>query len=166
MTFSDPASPRQVLSSFEEVREAALATAAQAERIISIFTPDLEPGIYDDDAFLEIVKRLVLGKRYARVRVLISEPFRTNRNDSALTGVGRRLSSSVAYRNLHEDFQADQYDAFLIADEKAVLYRSDSREWKGILGDNEPAVAKDLLERYSKMWEASEYKYDQRLAHI
>ena len=46
----------------------------EATRKVSIFTHDLEPGIYDDPEFLEIIKRLVLSQTYARIRVLIADP--------------------------------------------------------------------------------------------
>ena len=53
---------RWVLSTREEMREAAIEVAREATRKVSIFTHDLEPGIYDDPEFLEIIKRLVLGR--------------------------------------------------------------------------------------------------------
>ena len=37
-----------------------------ANRVLSIFTHDLEPQIYDQDDFLETLKRFVLARSYAR----------------------------------------------------------------------------------------------------
>jgi hypothetical protein len=79
---------RWVLSSFEETRSAVTEIAATANRRLSIYTPDLETGIYDQDAFLEVAKRLVLSKRYARIRVLISEPARAVRNGNRFVSLG------------------------------------------------------------------------------
>jgi hypothetical protein len=56
---------RWVLSSIDETRSAVAEIAGTANRRISIYTPDLETGIYDHDAFLEVAKRLVLSKQYA-----------------------------------------------------------------------------------------------------
>jgi hypothetical protein len=39
---------RWVISSREEMRQAVVKVAREATRKVSIFTPDLEPGIYDD----------------------------------------------------------------------------------------------------------------------
>ncbi len=44
-----------------EVREASLKVAKSAQRLLSIFTQDLEPLIYGEEPFLEAIKRLVLG---------------------------------------------------------------------------------------------------------
>ena len=62
-----------MISSLEEMRAAVDAVAASAQRLMSIYTPDLEPDLYDQNAFLEIVKRFVLARRFAKVRVLLSD---------------------------------------------------------------------------------------------
>jgi hypothetical protein len=48
-------SKRWVISTREEMREAAIEVVREASRKVSIFTHDLEPGIYDDPDFLEIM---------------------------------------------------------------------------------------------------------------
>ena len=44
-----------VLTSLAEVRSAVNEIAATAQRLISIYTPDLEPDLYDQTAFLEVI---------------------------------------------------------------------------------------------------------------
>jgi hypothetical protein len=155
-----------ILSSLEEVREAAIEVAASAQRSITIMTPDLEPGIYDHDDFLEVIKRLVLAKRYARVRVLVTEPSRTVRNGNRFVALGRRLNTHIDFRNLHEDYRTEIHDAFIIADESAVLYRTNGRRFDGIMGNNEPGIAQVHLEAFEQPWEDSVFRQDVRLAHI
>jgi hypothetical protein len=41
-----------------------------------MYTQDLEPAVYDQPQFLETVKKLVLAKSYAKVRVLLADPSR------------------------------------------------------------------------------------------
>ena len=151
---------RWVLSSFDENRAAAAEIAGQAKRWISIYTPDLEPGIYDHAAFLDVAKRLVLAKPYAKIRVLISDPTRAVRNGNRLNSrknrsvrhpsrtvrignrfvsVGRRLNSYIEFRNVHRDYQ-EHREAYMIADEIALLYRVEGRKWEGIADTYEPAV--------------------------
>ena len=149
---------RLVLTSFEEVRDGVVKIANCAKRSITILTPDLEPGIYDSPEFLEAVKRLVLAKRYARVRVLISEPDRTVRNGNRLIALGRRLNTHLDFRNLHEDYRGKLSGAYIIADDSAVLYRVNGRGHDGIMGSIEPAIARQHLNEFEKPWEASVYK--------
>jgi hypothetical protein len=149
---------RQLLTSFEETRAGAVAVARCAKRLITILTPDLEPGIYDSEEFLEVVKHLCLAKRYARVRVLVSDPGRTVRNGNRLVALGRRLNAYIEIRNLHEDYRDKLRGAYIIADEAAVLYRVDGRRYEGIMGSHEPAIARQHLDEFRKPWEESEYQ--------
>src|SRR5437764_11741850 len=71
----------RVIGSLEEMRAAVDAVAASAQRLMSIYTPDLEPDLYDQNGFLEIVKRFVLARRFAKVRVLLSDSARLLRDN-------------------------------------------------------------------------------------
>jgi hypothetical protein len=152
---------RWVISSMEENRAAAAEIAAQAKRWISIYTPDLEPGIYDHEDFLDVAKRLVLAKRYAKIRVLISEPHRTVRIANRLVSVGRRLNSYIEFRNVHTDYRQHR-EAYLIADDTALLYRVEGRKWEGIADTYEPAVARRYLTLFEEIWNASELEPELR----
>ena len=48
---------RWVISTEEELRLAIIDVAAETTRKLSIFTHDLEPGIYNDPDFLDIIDR-------------------------------------------------------------------------------------------------------------
>ncbi len=145
---------RWILSSFDETRSAVAEIAATANRRISIYTPDLEMGIYDHDAFLEVAKRLVLSKRYARIRVLISDPARAVRNGNRFVSLGRRLNTYIEFRNVHENYR-EHREAFLVADDQALLYRVDAARWEGIADSYEPAVARRYLGLFDEIWNAS-----------
>ena len=72
----------RVISSLEEMRAAVEAVASSAQRLMSIYTPDLEPELYDQNGFLDIVKRFVLARRFAKARVLLSDPTRLLRDNN------------------------------------------------------------------------------------
>ena len=152
---------RWVLSSFEESRAAVAEIASVAKRWISIYTPDLEPGIYDHDDFLEVAKRLVLAKRYARIRVLIADPARAVRNGNRLVGLARRLNSYIEFRNVHPDYR-EHREAFIIADDIALLYRVEAGRWEGIADTYEPPVAHRYLGLFDEIWNASEVEQELR----
>jgi hypothetical protein len=87
-----------VLTSLAEVRAAVNEVAATAQRLISIYTPDLEPDLYDQSAFLEVIKHFVLTRSFAKVRVLLAEPTRVMRDSNRFVAMGRRLSSCIDIR--------------------------------------------------------------------
>ena len=157
---------RDVVSSFDDNQKATVAVARIAERGLAIYTPDLEPGVYDHEEFLAVVKRLVLSKRYARVRVLISNPGKAIRNGNRLVTLGRRLNSYIEFRDVQEEYREDHREAFIIADDRALMYRADAGKWEGMVGLNEPGIARQHLEIFEKIWQVSEYKNELRQLSI
>ena len=152
---------RWVISSREEMRQAAIDVASESSRKISIFTHDLEPGIYDDPDFLEVVKRLCLSQTYARVRVLIADPTRAIKNGNNFVHLGRRLNTYIEFRHVREDLRTHA-EAFCIADETALVYRLQASGWEGIADTYEPAVAKLYGKMFDEIWQASEVEIEFR----
>lgn len=146
---------RWVISTQEEMRQAAIEVVSAAKRKVSIFTQNLEPGIYDDPDFLEIVKRLVLSQTYARIRVLIADPSRAVKNGNNFVHLGRRLNSYIEFRHVREDLRTHA-EAFCIADETALVYRLQASRWEGIADTHEPAVARLYGKMFDEIWFASE----------
>ena len=111
---------RWVISTQEELRQAVIDIAGESTRKIAILTHDLEPGIYDDPDFLEIVKKLCLSQTYARVRVLIADPTRAIKNGNNFVHLGRRLNTYIEFRHIREDLRTHA-EAFCIADKSGVI---------------------------------------------
>ena len=154
-------SKRWVISTRDEMREAAIAIAKQAKRRVSIFTHDLEPGIYDDPEFLEVIKRLVLSQTYSRIRVLIADPMRAIKNGNNFVHLGRRLNTYIEFRHVRDDLRTHA-EAFCIADETALVYRLQASRWEGIADTHEPSVAKLYGKMFDEIWLASEVEMEFR----
>src|SRR5580704_13608121 len=89
---------RTILSTMPEVRDASLKVAKSAQRLLSIFTQDLEPLIYGEEPFLEATKRLVLARSYAKVRVLLADPSRAMVDNNRFLSLAHRLTSCIDLR--------------------------------------------------------------------
>ena len=152
---------RWVISTRDEMRTAVIDVAREATRKISIFSHDLDPGIYDDPDFLEIIKRLVLSQAYARIRVLIADPSRAIMNGNKLVHLGRRLNTYIEFRHVREDLRTHT-ESFCIADEAALVYRLQASRWEGIADTYEPAVAKLYGKMFDEIWQASEVETEFR----
>ena len=152
---------RWVISTREEMRQAAISVAREATRKVSIFTHDLEPGIYDDPDFLEVIKRLVLSQTYARIRVLITDPARAIKSGNNFVYLGRRLNTYIEFRHVREDLRTHA-EAFCIADDKALVYRLQAARWEGIADTYEPAVAKLYSKMFDEIWQASDVEMEFR----
>jgi hypothetical protein len=143
-----------VLTTLPEVRAAVNEIAAGARRLISIYTPDLEPELYDQTTFLELIKQFVLTHSFSKVRVLLGEPTRVVRDSNRFVAMGRRLSSCIDIRYVAAQ-TPHRASAYLIADDRAIMYRMRADTWDGIVDVNNPPVAKLYLQEFDTIWNAS-----------
>jgi len=153
----------RILSTRAEVCAAVNAAAAGAQRLISIYTPDLEPDLYDQTGFLDIVKHFVLARSFSKVRVLLQQPARVMRDSNRFIAMGRRLSSCIDIRHVAPD-SPEQASAYLIADDRAVVFRMRADKWDGIADLNNPKVAKLYLTEFDVIWNASAPERGHRVA--
>jgi hypothetical protein len=144
---------RQVLTSKAEVKAAVIEATSNANRALAILTPDLEPEIYDQEDFLEALKRFILARGFARVRVLITQPSRTLKSGNNFVTMARRLNSYIEFRNLRPELGVRE-DAFFIADEQAIIYRARIDSWDAMSDPCEPAIARYYLDSFDELWHA------------
>lgn len=144
----------QILTSLDDFRVAVRRAAAGAQRLISVYTADLEPLVYDEPQFLEITKRFVLGRSFAKIRVLVHEPLRLIGNTNRFVAMSRRLSSYIEIRTAAPQFANDR-SAMFIADANAIVYRTRANTWEGVAGFSHPPIARQHLQDFDEMWIAS-----------
>ncbi len=156
---------RQILTSQAEFRTAVSGITGVADRALAILTPDLEPEIYDHDDFLEALKRFILARSFARVRVLISDPSRALKTGNRFVSMGRRLNSYIEFRHVKEEYR-NHSEAFCIADDFAIVLRADGEKWEGMSDTAEPAVARKYLDMFDELWVACEVETELRQLHL
>jgi hypothetical protein len=145
---------RRLVAGTVELRAAIVEIVSHAERTLSLLTPDLEPEVYEHDDFLVALKRFVLAKSFARVRVLIAEPERAIKTSNQLVHMGQRLSSHIEFRNLAAQFRPER-QAYCIADCDSVLYRADYGTGEGMVAMQSPEIARLYLSEFDENWQAS-----------
>jgi hypothetical protein len=152
-----------VLTTLVEVRSAVNEIAATAQRLISIYTPDLEPDLYDQTPFLEIIKHFVLTRSFSKVRVLLAEPTRVMRDSNRFVAMGRRLSSCIDIRYVAAQ-TPQRASAYLIADDRAIVYRLRADTWDGVADINNSQAARAHLQEFDQVWNASAPEHGLRAA--
>jgi hypothetical protein len=152
-----------VLTTLAEVRAAVNEVAAAAQRLISIYTPDLEPDLYDQTPFLEVIKHFVLTRSFSKVRVLLAEPTRVMRDSNRFVAMGRRLSSCIDIRYVAAQ-SPQRASAYLIADDRAIVYRLRSDTWDGVADLNNPQAAGQYLQEFDQVWNATAAEHGLRAA--
>jgi hypothetical protein len=149
--------PLQVLTTIEEVRAANRRALSMAQRLISIFTPDLEPKLYEYEPFLDVVQRFLLSHSFAKIRILTQRPVPYG-TPHKLAAMRRRLSGHMEVRSATQQFTGRSH-SMLIADSRAIVYRAQSTTYEGVAGFEQPPIAKLYLAEFDQIWVASAPKY-------
>lgn len=144
----------QPVTSRGENTDIVLALANQARRNLRLITPDLEPELYDNAAFVEAVQTLALRSPRTFIRVLVQDTARVIKSGHRLIELARRLSANVAIHvpgHEHKEFAR----SMLIADEVGFLQRNLADRYHGIADFNAPRIARDMARQFDEMWDKS-----------
>lgn len=144
-----PAAP-VVFTTQAEIREQLLSLTRSAERLLTIWSDDLNSGLLDNPGFLEAIKRFVLARRHARVRILTRQLPDHSAGQHALLAMAERLPASFEVRAI----ATPGLDAaeLLLADDRGVLYRIHMDRWDGMAGLNDPLVARFYMAQFDAAW--------------
>ncbi len=152
-----------VIASLAEMRAVVNRVAAGAQRLMSIYTPDLEPELYDNSEFLDIVKRFVLGRNFAKVRVVLGDGSKLLRDSNRFVAMARRLTSYIDIR-IMQNSVPQRAAAYIIADDRAVALRTHVNGWEGIADFNNPPIARAHLAEFDAVWIANQPEPALRIA--
>ncbi len=153
------------LSSMEDNRVAGQALIAQAERTLEIFSRDLEARLYDNSDFTSAVREMVLRSQHTRVRILVNEPDYAIKHDHRLIYTARHLSSYIEIRKTHEDYAMNPA-AFLLVDQRGLLYRTLATHYEGVANFNNPSQVGELLRFFNEAWNQSRQYTEFRRLYI
>lgn len=142
---------RRELESWTDNQAAAVAVAQVARRQLRVLSYDLEPQIYGEPAFIEVARALAVSGRYATVRVLVQDSARAVREGHRLIELARRLPSYIEMRNPHADHRY-VIEAYLVADERALLYRKQGDRYEGFADVDDPLEARRLAREFDQVW--------------
>lgn len=145
---------RRVLTTTPHVQAAVVEVAERAERALALYSHGLEPGIYDQLAFIDAVTRLVLAHAHARVRILVVDPASLVQDNHRLVELGRRLVSFIEFRRVHRDYRSRE-DGFLIADDHALVHLAQATHPYGAASFNDRHTATKFLRQFDEIWQRS-----------
>jgi len=138
---------------------------AQATSSIEIFSRELDPSLYDRDAFLATVAERCTRQRGLRLRILVHDPATAVKRGHRLIELGRKLSSCIEIRQPHSDYR--QYNqAFLVADECGLIHRDFADRFEGRANFYDFVSAKRLSTYFNEVWDRSEPNPETRRLHL
>ena len=158
MTNDKPLFP-MTLNGLDDSRRALLDLLGGMRRALVWYTPLIRPELYDDPEVIDAIRNRVVSQPKSRLH-LVLPPAREWRSDCPrLARLSERLTSALLLRTPNRPEVPDRPElsqAFVIADERALLRFSDPRR---LLGSYEPEPGermKELLELFRLIWERSQ----------
>ncbi|WP_132972095.1 hypothetical protein [Thiogranum longum] len=143
------------LDSRADTAHATNLMAKQAQDTLDIFSRNLDPGLYEQNDFLDNLGNLCLRNRKARIRFLVQQPEEAVKRCQRLLELARKLSSSIELRQPHPDYRHHN-EAFMIADQCGLVYRKMSDRYEGTANFYNPVEAKRKTDFFTEVWERSE----------
>ncbi|MEL7559719.1 histone acetyltransferase HPA2 [Stutzerimonas chloritidismutans] len=137
-----------------EAREHALSLIEQVRRNLSIYTPDLEPWLYNHSSIQTSCARFLRAHPRNRLRILVGDSSRAVTDGHRLVSLSRRLTSNCHIRSAHPDYSI-QTSAFLIADECGMLIRPNADQFSGHALYRDPTRARQQQRLFDAAWDRS-----------
>lgn len=145
------------LHHFEHLQECLELTQSlvnQARRHISILTPDLEFGFYDQAALVDGISAMLRRSRYAQARVLIANIKPLVGRSHALRDLAERLPSKLQLRVVNLEYPHNT-NAWLLVDDTGLMFRKEPNLYKGFVSFNHPVRNQQLQQDFQKMWDCA-----------
>lgn len=153
------------LQSQNDNRLAATRMVEQGKFSLYLFTPNLDPRIFDTNEFIEATKNLALASTRSKVYILIQDPTVVVTRGHRIIELARRISSHIFIHRANEEDQ-DRIDTFMIVDAVGIIHRPHADRYEGTVEFNNPGSARLLQKKFNNAWERSVPEPELRRLHI
>jgi len=153
------------LESRDDNRLAANRMVEQGQMSLRLFTPNLDPRIFDTNEFVEAVKNLALASTYSKVYILILNPTTVVSHGHRIVELARKISSHIFIHRAAEEDQT-RVDSFMIVDEVGFIRRPHADRYEGSVEFNNPGEARLLTKEFKNAWERSVPEPELRRLHL
>lgn len=138
----------------EPLRSHALALILQARRSLCLYSPDLEPWLYDQRAIAEACRQFLRAHPRNRLRILLRDSRRVAGDGHALLRLARQYTSNCEIRRTHPDYPADDL-AYLLIDDCGLLLRPVPAQPAGQAHYQARVRVRQLQRQFDQSWNTS-----------
>lgn len=146
----------------DECASLTVALAAQAKTEILIFSEDLEPDLYNLNAFVDAARHMLGNDTNAKVNILVHDISRVVQRGHKLIDLSRRVSSRVEIRKLDQPY----HHAFMVVDGVGIVDRRRAERFETVASFNDPSEARNLQRFFKSVWEKSSMSLEARALHV
>ncbi|WP_081420328.1 GNAT family N-acetyltransferase [Pseudoxanthomonas sp. Root630] len=129
------------------------AVIVQARRSLSIYSRALDPGLWDAPPVLDALRRFATHRTGVQVQVLLQDAATPQHALAPLIGLGQRLPSVFAFRDVQDPVDLPYTAAFVANDDHGYYYRPLGHRFDGEAGLEHAGRARQLRDEFTQMWE-------------
>jgi len=145
----------------ESNQKIAIAMVQQTELYLDILSRYLDPDVYDNNEFCEVLEDLALRSRHSQIRILLHNTKQVSQRGHLVMHLGRRLGSLMQFRQLAEVHKSIP-DTFMIADGIGVMHRPHSDTLAATVNFKDRPKVKELSKLFDKLWVEAEPDQESR----
>lgn len=149
------------LRSHQQDIEAITQLFSQAQQHICIYSPTLQPLLYDTDPVLDALKNFALRSPRSLARILIHDTRTLTQHPHRMLELGHRLSSRIEFRRTHTDF-SDRLDEFVLIDQVGFFKRPNAEHYAALCCFMDPQQTTELEKFFLQAWDHSEIDHELR----
>ena len=135
----------------DALRDTTARLISEASQQLYLFSPIAEPLYINSEAVCSALAQFCARHERSHFRLLIEDTDNLMRYCERFVETCRRLSDSVEIRRINED-DAGHRDAWLIADDQAVLHRADIERAEAMLETGSRPAVGAYQRRFDKAW--------------
>lgn len=145
----------RLLAGPEDFREALVEAARQSRRDFLIFSPSLDPLIYDRTELIDALSALARSHRGAKLQFLVQDTRPLVAQGHGLVRLCQRLPSKAGIRRITNDIET-KAAAFALGDREQLVYQNDPDIYRGFRDWRAGAQVKTLRDIFARAWESAE----------
>ncbi|TWI53129.1 putative GNAT family N-acyltransferase [Pseudomonas duriflava] len=138
----------------EAAAEHILALLNQARRTICIYTPDLEPLLYNRSDIEHSLTRFLLAHPRNQIKLLVKDTSPAIRRGHRLINLSRRLSSNFYIRKCSPNYPAEEL-AYLLVDDSGLVIRKNPQLYHGVAYYSAKRIVRLQQNRFDMTWQTA-----------
>lgn len=137
-----------------ECIKALEAVLERGRQVLRIFDPNLAGQDYNSVRRYELLRSFLLSSRNNRLYIVVHDTSHIVRECPRLQMLLRQFSHAVAVHETETHIKSVAAP-LAIADDDHYFHRFHQDAWRGLLALDDPSGARDMLQRFGEIWEAS-----------
>ena len=141
-----------LIDELDDFSKHSLKVVEASRREILLLSHMLDPALFDNDQFYQVILDLARSDRNAQVKILLKDIGPVVEQGHRLLNLARRLSSKIEIRKLFIKPEKDSI-TYLIGDRKCLLYMHEDQVYNGFVNYEAVQECKSITDEFTYLWD-------------